>query len=245
MSVYQLHSVSGRFLHIMNCYLGSVLHSTYHSILAPFMGFWRRNIMLIEIIVINIIGRMKGCPWKPQEQYSKKRFIHHNSVSETRLSPENCLLILSEKVGISPFFLFGTIPTTVGWIWFFVLHSCPWDFIWRYFGWGDMCLHTYEWQRSQSPWLICHRSLMSCDVWHPWQHLLHVSQEWQQDLVEFQRTEVLWNCHSISQPLDFLCLSLCLCQQLLLSQSIKDLTKIIAESSSSSMYRTPSNWPSI
>lgn len=167
--------ISGRFLHIMNCYLHSILHSPCHSILAPFMGFWRRNVMPIEIRVIIIIGRMKGWQWKLEKQCSKHQFIHHNSLSETRSSPENCFVIPSEKVGINPFTLFGTIPTTVRWTSLFVLQSRPWDFIRREFGWGDVCLHTYKWQHTQFSWLICHHCLMSCDVWHPWRHLLHIS----------------------------------------------------------------------
>lgn len=106
----------------------------------------------------------EGMSLKAWKQCSKNPFIHHNSLSEMRLSLENCFIIPSEKVGIRLFTLFGTIPTTVRWTWFFVLHSCHWDFIWIDFGWGDMCVHTYEWVTALSISLT-HLSSFPDELW--------------------------------------------------------------------------------
>ena len=196
----------------MNFYLGSVLHSAYHRVLAPFMGFWRRNVMPIVIIAVIVIGRMKRWHWKLEKQHSKYQFIHHNSLSETRLSPEKCFIIPSEKVGISPFTLFGTIPTTVGWTWLFVLHNHSWDFIWTGFGWGHVYLHT---------WSDSALNFLDSFVIVPWWAVMcgtpdnmSFTSRWATGvaagLTEVQRTEALWSCHIRFQTWHFLC-SPCAC----------------------------------
>lgn len=236
MSINRLFLISGRFIHIMNFHLGSVLHSTCHGNLASFMVFWSGKVMPVEIIVI--IGS-KGWYWKHEKQCNKNPFACHNIQTETQLSPENCFIIPSEKVGISQSIYLALSALLYGQL---DCLSCTdlLGFHLNRFGAGDMCLCTYEWQLSQSSGLICHCSPRSRDVWHPWQDILSVSQEWQQDLLEvWRRTEVLWSCHSRSQTLHFLCLSPCQIQQYLLSQSIKDVAKITAYSSASSIHRTP------
>lgn len=222
----------------MSFHLGSVLHSIYHRNLALFIEFWSGKVMPIEIIVI--IGS-KGWHWKHEKQCNKNPFTCHNIQTETQLSPENCFIIPSEEVGISQSIYMALSALLKGQL---DCLSCTdlLGFHLNRFGVGDTCLHTYEWRCFQSSGLICHCSPRSCDVWLSWQDILPVSPEWQQDLLEvWRRTEVLRSCHSRSQTLHSLCRSLCLIQQYLLSQSTKDVAKIAAYSSASSIHSTPPN----